>query len=230
MKAIILAAGIGSRLGRPVPKPLTMLDNGETIIGRQIAILKKFMSVHDIIIVTGFKKELIMEEHPELLFAYNNEYDTTNTSKSLLRGLAKADKNADCIWLNGDVVFQEEVVEQVLNFKKSCMAVHNRSTGDEEVKYRLSPNGSICEISKQVVNGLGEAVGINKICPEQIELLSNYLAMCKPDDYFEKGIEMAINEGLEIYPVDITSYVCEEIDFIDDLNSINKKIKDNNAL
>ena len=39
MKAIILAAGIGSRLGKPNPKSLTKLSTGETIIGRQIKFL-----------------------------------------------------------------------------------------------------------------------------------------------------------------------------------------------
>jgi choline kinase len=39
MKAVILAAGIGSRLGKPHPKPLTVLSTGETIMQRQIAAL-----------------------------------------------------------------------------------------------------------------------------------------------------------------------------------------------
>src|SRR4051812_20598769 len=36
MQIVILAAGMGTRLGRPLPKPLTVLDNGQTIIGRQV--------------------------------------------------------------------------------------------------------------------------------------------------------------------------------------------------
>ena len=41
MKAVILAAGVGSRLGRPFPKTLSRLPGGETILGRQIRLLHK---------------------------------------------------------------------------------------------------------------------------------------------------------------------------------------------
>jgi choline kinase len=51
MKAVILAAGIGSRLGKPHPKPLTVLSTGETIMQRQIAALTKYIGADNIIIV-----------------------------------------------------------------------------------------------------------------------------------------------------------------------------------
>ena len=44
MKAIILAAGKGTRLGMPHPKCLTTLKTGETILGRQIQALSKYIS------------------------------------------------------------------------------------------------------------------------------------------------------------------------------------------
>ena len=53
MKAIILAAGIGSRLGKPHPKPLTELTTGETILERQIRHLSKVVGGDNIIIVVG---------------------------------------------------------------------------------------------------------------------------------------------------------------------------------
>ena len=37
------------------------------------------------------------------------------------------------------------------------------SVGEEEVKYRVGENGLISQISKEVVNALGEAVGVNKV-------------------------------------------------------------------
>ena len=104
MKAIILAAGIGSRLGNSNPKPLTKLNNGESILGRQVAYLSEYLGVTNIIAIVGYKKDLIMESFPNLLYVYNNFYDTTNTSKSLLAGLIKIE-NEDVVWLNGDVVF-----------------------------------------------------------------------------------------------------------------------------
>ena len=59
MKAIILAAGIGSRLGNSNPKPLTKLKNGESILGRQVAYLSEYLEVNNIIAIVGYKKDLI---------------------------------------------------------------------------------------------------------------------------------------------------------------------------
>ena len=76
MKVIILAAGIGSRLGNSDPKPLTKLKNGESILFRQVEYLSEYIGINNIITVVGYKKILIMESFPNLMFVYNNYYDT----------------------------------------------------------------------------------------------------------------------------------------------------------
>ena len=48
MKIIIFAAGIGSRLGNPFPKPLTPLKNGKSIMQRQIDNITTYFDVNDI--------------------------------------------------------------------------------------------------------------------------------------------------------------------------------------
>ena len=224
MKAIILAAGIGSRLGKPHPKPLTKLSTGETIIGRQIKFLSNYIGEDNIYIVVGFKKELIMEAFPKQIFIYNNLFDQTNTSKSLLCALNKI-KDEDVIWLNGDVVFEKEVLEPIINYKGSCMAVNTNSVSDEEVKYNITSLGTINEVSKIIKNGLGEAVGINKITKKSLALFIDSLNKCNNNDYFEKAIENSIKKGLKIYPIDISKRFCIEIDFNEDLVDVNNSLK-----
>lgn len=223
MKVIILAAGIGSRLGKPHPKPLTMLTNGCSIMQNQIKQLLRYVDIHDIFIVVGFKKELIMEAFPDLTFVYNDYFDTTNTSKSLLRGLKKL-KGEDVVWMNGDVVFDHQVIQRIIQFKKSCMAVNTESVAEEEVKYNTDEHGKIVEVSKTVLKPLGEAVGVNKIKKEDIDLLIEQLEKCDNEDYFEKGIEVSIQKGLNIYPVNISDLVCTEVDFEEDLKRINEQL------
>ncbi len=223
MRAIILAAGIGSRLGNPRPKPLTKLSTGEMIMGRQVDYLKQVVSVDDIFVVIGFKKDLIMEEFSELTYVFNNVYDRTNTSKSLLKAMRKV-RADDVIWLNGDVVFDPEVLARVVDSKTSCMAVNTSSVAEEEVKYTLSTDGSINEVSKTVKNALGESVGINKIISSDVPLLIEMLERCEDDDYFERGIEFAINAGLKIYPVDVSDVLCIEVDFTEDLEKANSEL------
>lgn len=223
MKAIILAAGIGSRLGKPHPKPLTELITGETILGRQVRTLSKYMGRDNIMVVVGFKKDLIMEAYPDLVFIYNNMYDRTNTSKSLLSALQKIN-DEDVIWLNGDVVFEEKTLEKIIQSNTTCMAVNTQSVGEEEVKYNINDKGTIRQVSKSIKDGLGEAVGINKVLNSDLNLFVEMLHSCQDEDYFERGLEFSIEKGMEIHPVDITSHLCMEIDSIEDLDQINNKL------
>lgn len=224
MKAIILAAGIGSRLGKPHPKSLTLLENGKSIMQNQIEALKKYMDIDDIFVVVGFKKELIMEAFPELTYVYNNFFDTTNTSKSLLKAIKKL-RGYDIIWLNGDIVFETQVLQRVIQHEGSCMAVNKGIVAEEEVKYTLNEQGFIKEVSKSVKNALGEAVGINKVIKEDLPLFIDMLEQCRDDDYFERGIELAINKGMQVSPVDISALFCIEIDFEEDLVRVNELLK-----
>ena len=223
MKAIILAAGIGSRLGNSNPKPLTKLNNGESILERQVAYLSEYLGVTNIIAIVGYKKDLIMESFPNLLYVYNNFYDTTNTSKSLLAGLNKIE-NENVLWLNGDVVFEKELLPQIIKCSKSCMAVNTNSVGEEEIKYNIFDDGNIKEVSKTVSPALGEAVGINKLISSDLSLFKENLEKCDERDYFEKALELSIQDGMKIMPVDINKYLCMEIDSEDDLEQINKQL------
>ena len=214
MRAVILAAGVGSRLGNPFPKSLSILPGGERILGRQIRILRE-AGIRQITVIVGFKKELIMEEYPEVDYAYNPVFYLTNTCKSLLRALEYADD--DVIWTNGDVVFDEASIERLIETPGSCVLVDRSECGEEEVKYRTGPGGSIVEISKQVENGEGEAVGINKVARRDLPALIEGLRQCDDSDYFERGIELAIAEGAEFTALDISEYRCIEVDFEEDL-------------
>ncbi|WP_324721406.1 phosphocholine cytidylyltransferase family protein [Salinimicrobium sp. HB62] len=224
MKIIILAAGIGSRLGNPFPKPLTPLKGGKSIMERQIDNLSTHFSVHDITVVVGFKKDLIMERFPDLTYIYNQFFDATNTSKSLLKALKKYQQE-DVLWLNGDVIFDAElfsVLKKEISVENSFVSVNTSRVAEEEVKYTLK-NGFIDELSKQVKEGLGEAVGINYISKRDMPVLLKHLEKCRDNDYFERGIETAIQEdGLKIKAVDISDFRCMEVDFEEDLAAANK--------
>ena len=224
MKAIILAAGMGTRLGGQSPKPLTKLANGETILQRQINALLNYIDKKDIYIVVGYKKEMIMNKFPDYNFIENPFYKNTNTSKSLLRALNQIDEINDVLWLNGDVVFERNIYNAIIQFSSSCMAVNSKPVSDEEVKYNLNDNGTIKQVSKVITDGLGEAVGINKIAKIHLAEFKVHLAKCNDNDYFERGIELYINKGLEIHPLDITSYYCNEIDDEKDLQNVNVNI------
>ena len=93
--AVILAAGMGTRLGRPWPKPLTPLADGRTIMRQQVDNLSTaFGDELRIMTVIGFKLELIIESFPNNLYVYNESYDQTNTNRSLLKALKLSGQGA----------------------------------------------------------------------------------------------------------------------------------------
>ena len=225
-QVVILAAGMGTRLARPLPKPLTELRDGRSIMKQQIDNLKTaFGESYRVMIVVGFKLEAIIERFPEATFVYNEFFDQTNTSKSLLKAL-QASGDGGVLWLNGDVVFDPQVLVRVteqINSNQSFVVVNQSKVSDEEVKYTLDDAGYIRELSKQVVGGLGEAVGINFVAAGDKAALIKRLLEVDDQDYFERGIELAIDsDGLRFKAIDIIDLYAVEIDFAEDLDRANE--------
>ena len=225
----ILAAGMGTRLGRPFPKPLTPLDDGRTIMQQQLDnISQAFGAGTRIQIVVGFKLDLILEAAPDSVFVYNERFDQTNTCKSLLKAL-RASAPGPVVWMNGDVVFEPEVLKRLklnIDAGQTAIAVNTAAVSDEEVKYTVNENGLVKELSKTVVGGLGESVGINVIAASDKAALIKRLDECDDQDYFERGIELAIGkDGLQVLPIDISDLFAVEVDFEADLDRANKRTK-----
>src|SRR5680860_288623 len=222
---VILAAGMGSRLGRSLPKPLTELSDGRSIMQQQFDnIDHAFGKAAQVTIVVGYKLEHIIEAFPQASFVYNEQYDQTNTSKSLLRAL-RASANGGVLWMNGDVVFDPAILDRAASMMKrdqSFVTVNTSKVSDEEVKYTTSAEGYIKELSKTVKNGLGEAVGINYVSAADKAMLMRQLAKVGDQDYFERGIELAIEKNrLLVEPVDISDFYAVEVDFAEDLERAN---------
>ena len=223
----ILAAGMGTRLGRPFPKPLTPLNDGRTIMQQQLDnISEAFGADTHVQIVVGFKLDLILEAAPEAVFVYNERYDQTNTCKSLMKAL-RSSAEGPVVWMNGDVVFEPAILKRLqvnIDAGQTAIAVNTSAVSDEEVKYTVDANGMVKELSKTVVGGLGESVGINVIAAKDKAALIKRLEECDDQDYFERGIELAIEkDGLEVLPIDISDLFAVEVDFEADLERANQR-------
>lgn len=226
--AVILAAGMGTRLGRPWPKPLTPLTDGRTIMRQQVDNLSKaFGDELRIMTVIGFKLELIIESFPNNLYVYNEAYDQTNTNRSLLKALRLSGPGG-VLWMNGDVVFDPRVLERVKEYidrDESFVCVNTAVVGEEEVKYRIDSHGLISELSKQVIDALGESVGINFVADKDKADLISGLEACEDSDYFERGIEITIERNkTKFIPIDISDLYAVEVDFEEDLTRANSHL------
>ncbi len=229
VNVVILAAGLGTRLGKPFPKPLTPLADGRSIMGQQFDnIFAVFGERARVCVVVGFKHELIMEHVPEAVFVYNENYDVTNTNRSLLKAL-RSSPPGPVLWMNGDVVFEPTLLQRLaesMTADESAIAVNCASVAEEEVKYTVDGSGFVAQLSKQVPlsDALGEAVGVNIVGSRDKATLINRLAQCADQDYFERGIELAIEyDGMQVRPVDISDLFAVEVDTGEDLVRANAR-------
>lgn len=218
MKAVILAAGVGSRLGGTLPKCLIPIGGDKTILSNQVTVLRN-LGIREIIVLVGFKKEVVMEYYPDLAYVYNPRFHITNTAHSLRLAL-EAIAPDDVLWTNGDVVFEEAAAKKVMEAEGNAVAVAKKACGKEEVKCTVTPDGGIAQISKEVEQAAGEAIGINKVSRADFDGFLGLLEECSADDYFEKAIEKGIVNGLRFHAVDVTDCKCIEVDFEDDLREV----------
>jgi choline kinase len=130
--------------------------------------------------------------------------------------------------MNGDVVFEPEILKRLqsnIDADQTVIAVNTSAVSDEEVKYTVDSNGLVKELSKVVIGGLGESVGINLVAAKDKAALISRLEECDDQDYFERGIELAIEkDGLKVLPIDISDLFAVEVDFEADLDRANKRL------
>ena len=113
MKAIVIAAGEGSRMGnltQNIPKSLVMV-NGKSIIERQLSILKQ-NGILDIIIVTGPHHEKF--NFKNVVYVIDLDYKKHNTLSSLMT--ARDYMNDEIITTYSDQIFDEKIMESINNF------------------------------------------------------------------------------------------------------------------
>lgn len=235
MKAIILAAGMGSRLKELTSNiPKCMIEvNGESLIKRLLKILIKY-KVNDVVLVVGYKSEVLIDYISKLeldikvTYIYNKEYNTTNNIYSLF--LAKPEiLKEDILLLESDLIFDEQVIEKLVSSPENNLAVVS--------PYKHWMDGTCVEIDekKNITNfifsndfnfnftdKLYKTVNIYKFSLDfmksYIILLETYLKIKDKKDYYETIFRYLI----QIRPKELKALVLEnekwyEIDNKEDL-------------
>jgi len=234
MKAVILCAGSGRRL-YPLTKdsPKCLLSIGDKPILEHMLDNLRAAGIHEIVLVTGYIREkieaLVQERaYQGIEYVVNEKFDTTNTAYSLNLSLKSLD--SDFILLNGDVLFDQSILDELLDHSaENCVVVDNTiSLAQEEVKV-TAENGRIRRIGKELDPkvSLGEAIGINKISNKTIpQLRAVFDELERRGEelhFFEKGFdELCIKE--ENFGILLTDKPWVEIDTPEDFQFAKEKI------
>lgn len=135
---IILSAGVGRRMGCYGPKCL-LKHGGESLINRQIAVIKKIDTRADIILVVGFQaRKVIAQKIPRVRVIENVRYDETNAGESL-RLAMNAAIASNVYVLHGDLVLSKET----LTFGKTAGLLVDDRKRIDKTEVGVVMNGSV---------------------------------------------------------------------------------------
>jgi choline kinase len=174
---VILAAGRGVRMGGNIPKTLQPMGAHEPLLYYTLAGLKK-SGITDVLIVTGFKPELVqqfVQKHSEgiqVAYVRNTRYASWGNFHSLRMAVDQS-PGADLVVVNSDVVVTPEVFQRVAQSEGDLvLAIEQRRRLDEE-DMRVEIKGrSIRAIGKhlKMARSHGEFVGVSMLRAEAAQL------------------------------------------------------------
>lgn len=235
MEALIFNSGLGSRLGKLTehhPKSMVQLANGESIFGRQIRILYS-CGIRDFVITTGpFAEQLHAVAKPfeqrgcTFRFVPNDLFDKTNYIYSMW--LAREElRNSDFLLLHGDLVFDAEYAQMIIDSPLPSLGSVNPSLPQPEKDFKA-----------RVINGTVREVGVNIFDQDCVAFQAFYklsqqsmsIWLDAVDRFVAEGTtgvyaENAANTVFEAMGVAAFSYeghLCEEIDTPEDLERVSE--------
>ncbi len=179
MKAIILAAGKGTRLDGAAVKPKCLVEvGGLTLLQRQIETLRS-LNVNEIVIVIGFGADSIRAECGSgISFVENTRFAETSSLYSLW--LAREHLADGFVVLNSDVLFHPRMLADLLESDRDDALLISDTDpnplGDEEMKVKVREQ-RVVAISKDMdpLEADGENVGIVKFSASGARLLVEYM-------------------------------------------------------
>ena len=234
MRALLLAAGIGSRLS-PItdsrPKSLVCV-HGKPILLKQIENLMQ-NGIDDIIIAAGYKAEMIeqaVKPFPNVTILSNPDYLTTNNMYSAY--LAREKMRGDAfLMMNSDVFFDASVIDALLKFDHPDAIVTDIGVYMEESMKVIVRGGRITQIAKTIseADAFGTSIDVYKFSAEGgarfFDKCAEYIEQKKE---LRKWSEVALDEILS----DVVFKACPlcgrwyEIDNHEDLAAAEKLFSD----
>ncbi len=239
MHAIILAAGVGSRLDLPESQPKALLEiGGQSLMARQLENLSQ-LNVRRVTVCVGHQADHLTTEiqrtgHPEVQCVINTQYHLGSV-RSLWAVRAALTSGADILVLDADVLYCPSLLARLVNSPiQNCLLLdRDYPPGDEPVKICVRQN-AIVEFRKRpdpaiAFDFAGESVGFFKFAPAAAAALARlterYIDTGRSNEPHEEAIrDLLLTENHAPGFEDITGAPWIEIDFPADLRRAREEI------
>lgn len=228
MRALILAAGRGTRISRYLSgKPKCTVDiGGQSLIKYTVKNLQK-KGIDKIGVVLGFGSDYIKEELKGLNveYYYNNFFDVTNSIASAWFAFDFLED--DMIIMNGDVFLEESLLDDIIKEEKSPV-LFSDETRKEEADYKFYyENGILIKYGKELTGDdiTGEYIGVAKLKKEFIPKFKNqlkYMIENQQHSVWWENILYSLTDNQKIHVKNIKNKFWAEVDYIEDYERILK--------
>ena len=210
MKAIILSAGQGSRLGHLVDdKPKCLIEfNGRTLLDRQLDTLEA-NGVLEAVVVTGFHDELVQQAieartgGPSVRTIFNPFYKVADNTGSLF--MAREELQGDCLVWNGDTLVSRELMRRVVQNSQPgiCVTIDRKDAYDEDDMKVVEEGGRL--------KAIGKRLPLDTVNAESIGLLAFRSGGA---EQFRDAIERAMRtpEGTTIWYLRVINHIAQSAD------------------
>jgi len=226
MQVIILCAGMGTRLAPytdNIPKCLVEV-NGRPLLDYTIENFKS-RGFDKILLVAGYKKELIYEKYcsdKNIEIIENNDFNISNNMFSLYLAKNHLD-NESFYTLNGDVIFDGNILDILLKYNddNNIIAVDYGIFNEESMKVKFDA-GRLIDISKDLdkTNSIGVSIDLYRFNKQTGDNLFKIIEKYIKNNELNKWVEVAVKDLMAssiILPVNISGNLWVEVDNINDL-------------
>jgi choline kinase len=231
MKAIILSAGQGSRLGHLVDqRPKCLIEfNGRSLLDRQLDTLEA-CGVDSAVVVTGFHDELVNEAiarrsgGPNVRTVFNPFYKVADNTGSLF--MAREELAGDCLVWNGDTLVSRALMARVVGNERAgiCVTIDRKPSYDEDDMKVVEEGGRLRAIGKRITEGVNaESIGLLAFRSGGAERFREAIesAMRTPEGttiWYLRVIHH-LAQNAEVWTLDIEGEEWAEVDFPADVDA-----------
>mgnify|MGYP003295911170 CR=1 FL=1 len=238
MKAIILSAGQGSRLGHLTDdRPKCLIEfGGRTLLDWQLDTLAA-NGVDDVVVVTGFRDDQIeavlarRSGGPNVRTVFNPFYKVADNLGSLY--IVRGELSGDCLVWNGDTLVSTALMARVVanHTPGICVTIDRKPAyDDDDMKVVVDDDGRLRAIGKRIKDGVNaESIGLLAFrgggAERFAEAIDRAMRTSEGTTIWYLRVIHHLAQNGEVWTFDISGEEWGEVDFPEDLEPARQLVK-----